>query len=408
MPKFVSDLLSDRRGNVLTLTAVGMPLLIGALALGIDTFQIAVHNRELQRAADSAALAGAFAAAEGQEVRPAAQDSLDKNPHATLTKSAKVTVEPWGEFHQTVHVEIVARPNLPFIEFFTGSPADFSVSARAALAGTQERFCMLSLYDGNDAGIRFSGTNQTTLDCGVMANSTSKEAISFDGGATLEAVVAAAVGDLDGTGGNFLAPTKLSPYSIAQADPLAGLKNPDEVGDSDACKSIKVKALIKKILGPGCYKELDLNGDVTLLPGTYYINEGDVKFGSKSKVLGMGVTIVLTGEDGDAGTIKWDGGASVNLSSSAFGDYPGVLFYRDRRAKKDEIQISGNSNLQLTGAIYAPNSDIKMTGGANLNVECLQLIARQIRLAGNVNVTSDCPEDSGAAPFRFTRARIVN
>lgn len=114
-----------------------MPLLIGALALGIDTFQIALHNRELQWAADSAALAGAFAALTSEDVRPAAQDSLDKNPHAPLTQPAKVVLEPWGQFDRTVRVEIAAKPVLPFMEFFTGKSGDIVVSSRAALAGTR-------------------------------------------------------------------------------------------------------------------------------------------------------------------------------------------------------------------------------------------------------------------------------
>lgn len=402
----LSNLRGDTGGNVLVLTASSMPLLLGALALGIDTFQIALHNRELQRAADSAALAGAYAIASGQNVRQAAEDSLQKNPHTSLVSPATVVTEPWGEHQRTVRVDLAADPNLPFMAFFTDDTANITVTARAALAGTQERYCMYSLYNGTSTGMEMGGSIATTLDCGVTVNSSSKAAISFSGGATLEATVVAAVGDLDGGFGNFVPPTRLAPYSVAQNDPLAHLPNPPALPNN--CKSVVVKAMTKSVLTPGCYSMLDISGDATFLPGTYYINGGDLVFGSKSRISGFGVSIVLTGSGGAAGDVKWDGGAIVNLSSSALTDFPGVLFYRDRRAANKQLIIAGNPSLKLTGAIYFPSSDIKMVGNGKLNVVCLQLIGQQLKVYGNLDVTSECPDESGASPFRSVRVRMVS
>lgn len=403
-------LLRNTKGNVVALTAFSMPMLVGALAFGLDMIQIAVFNRELQRAADSAALSGAYAALNRQEIHKAAQDALTKNPHPTLARPINIVTEPWSEFRQTVRVDLQAQASLPFLEFFGQGRNRLKASARAALASADERYCVLSMYDGSSTGIELSGTSDIELDCAVMANSSSREAIKFKGGATLAATVASAVGDFDAGSDGFVPPTELSPHSIRQFDPLAYLPDPPDFGDDDddsRCLEAKVKAGEVKVLAPGCYSKLDLSGTVTLLPGTYYVNGGDVDFGSKSRVFGQGVTIVLTGEDGDAGTIKWGGGATVNLSSSASGEYPGVLFYRDRRADNEEITITGNADLNLVGAIYAPGSDIKMTGGGKINVTCLQLIGRRMKVSGNFGVASDCPEESGAQPFRFLRVRLV-
>ena len=51
----------DSRGNVIAIAGASLPLIIGAAGLATDTIQWAVWKRQLQRAADSAALAGVHA-----------------------------------------------------------------------------------------------------------------------------------------------------------------------------------------------------------------------------------------------------------------------------------------------------------------------------------------------------------
>src|ERR1044072_7367720 len=51
----------DARGNAIVVAAATLPLIIGAAAIGVDTIQVSVARRQLQRSADSAALAGAYA-----------------------------------------------------------------------------------------------------------------------------------------------------------------------------------------------------------------------------------------------------------------------------------------------------------------------------------------------------------
>lgn len=53
-------LWSDARGNALMLTALALPVMIGAAGLGVHTMQLSHVKRELQREADSAAMAGAY------------------------------------------------------------------------------------------------------------------------------------------------------------------------------------------------------------------------------------------------------------------------------------------------------------------------------------------------------------
>src|SRR5688572_14768106 len=60
MRKHFRKLWNDERGNSLILAAAAMPLLIGSAGLATDTIQWALWKRQLQRAADSAAIAGVY------------------------------------------------------------------------------------------------------------------------------------------------------------------------------------------------------------------------------------------------------------------------------------------------------------------------------------------------------------
>ena len=48
----------DKRGNALVIAAAALPLVLGSVGLASDTIQWSLWKRQLQRTADSAALAG--------------------------------------------------------------------------------------------------------------------------------------------------------------------------------------------------------------------------------------------------------------------------------------------------------------------------------------------------------------
>lgn len=56
----IKRLLKDKRGNSLVIAAAFLPVLMGSAGLATDTIQWALWKRELQRAADSAAIAGVY------------------------------------------------------------------------------------------------------------------------------------------------------------------------------------------------------------------------------------------------------------------------------------------------------------------------------------------------------------
>ena len=140
---FLKRLKRDKRGNVLIITAAAMPMLIGMAGLATDTIQWALWKRQLQRAADSAAIAGVYernANADGATagVPEAVERDLAMNQHAgTLEEDpllgypADVTT-PGDKRVNQVSVTLSVKKKLAFSSFFLATAPSITVKSTAA------------------------------------------------------------------------------------------------------------------------------------------------------------------------------------------------------------------------------------------------------------------------------------
>src|SRR3954469_3098304 len=85
---FIKRLVKDRRGNILAIAAACMPLVIGAAGLATDTIEWTLWKRQLQRAADSAAFAGAYD-------RAAATNGATTNTPTAVCRDIAVNLHTW-------------------------------------------------------------------------------------------------------------------------------------------------------------------------------------------------------------------------------------------------------------------------------------------------------------------------
>jgi hypothetical protein len=410
------------------LGAATLPLLIGSAGFAVDSIQVALWKRQLQRAADSAAIAGAYALSQEVAEDTAVQNDLDEHIESDLENNERpvlkelwvntgsyadgsMSTESCGDraaalcFGRAVEVRLTAERTLPFMSIFTGSATEIRAEAVGALI-TDGEFCMISLYDGTEPGIDNNGNADVILKCGMASNSRATSAITSGGSSTIVASPIIAVGGLDGQGQNFEGKSVLQPYSAPQKDPLAYVANPD-TSAMDCSQALSVGTQGSTPQSPGCYSSIEIKGKVTLNPGTYYIHGGDLSFGAQADVTGTGVTIVLTGANGQAGNIDMNGQAKLNLVSPGSGPFKGILFYRDRRAPTVTVKINGGSGGSLTGAIYMPTSDLWVGGNAAMDVACLQVVARKLTFRGTATVENKCSQDSGASSFEKAVVRLV-
>jgi Flp pilus assembly protein TadG len=405
---WLRDLISSERGNVFVVAAAVMPLLLGSAAFAVDTIQLSVWKRQLQRAADSSAIAGAYALSLGDDEHDAIHRDLDKNKFPTLSQEEEITLGSTPQFSQTIRVSLTATRTLPFLSIFTKRPTTMVANATAGLDQTGQ-FCMVSLYDGPDTGIDVNGNAEVNLGCGMKSNCIGEQCVTAGGASSITAIPIASVGGLDGDGNNFNQPTVLQPHSAAQKDPFAHLANPaPTVTKCKAGGTLTEETVFDPNDHHPCFLAADVSPNKTLnVPDhveSITVYGGDIDF--KGNVNANGNTWVMTGPNGQAGDLIINAQANLNMSSPLTGDYKGVLFYRDRRAANIEIKINGGANSNLTGAMYFPSSDITYAGNAGTIVQCLQMVGQKLKFRGGATIRNNCA-GTGASAFNQTVVRLI-
>ena len=125
MLKAFKKVWNDERGNALMLFGASLPLLIGAAGLAADTIQWTLWKRQLQRAADSGAIAGVYT-----RIKTDTQDAVAASVNSDLTVNqdtgiALATGYPVverladdGDKKKQVKVTLEFSQSLPFSSMF--------------------------------------------------------------------------------------------------------------------------------------------------------------------------------------------------------------------------------------------------------------------------------------------------
>jgi len=421
----LKSLLRDSSGNALIVCASALPLVIGAAAIGVDTIQVSVAKRQLQRAADSAAVAGASARNQNRDVRAAVNRDLGLNNDMALSGAPLIenapTVGTYAGNTRAVRVQLTAQRTLPFVSFFTGEATTVRTEATAmAVFGGQ--YCMVSLEQTPVTSITIGGNARVNLGCGMISNSPSQAAVTAGGSSVVRADPIAAVGGVPASS-SYPSGTTLLPYSPRQEDPFANLpapvvpagcsNQPLRVQPNDP--ALTVTSASPGYVSPGvyCWRGMDIKGTVTLPPNSViYIDGGTMDFGSQANITGSGVTFILTSRNAvsnpsQIAQLSINGGATLNLTAPDSGTYAGVLMYQDRRTPLGTSQVNGNSSSFLRGAFYFPSRELLFNGTAGMQTECVQMVARRLSFSGNAEISNRCPTGSGSRSFQAIRVRLV-
>jgi len=409
MMAFMKRLARDKRGNALLVAAGALPLIIGSAGLASDTIQWTLWKRQLQRAADSAAIAGVYAKMAAQDVNTQVTNDLTKNNHTGITLLGSPTIGfPLAGLNSLspVSVGLQLQQRLGFSSVFMAAAPIITANATAA-AIPSGNYCVVSLESTNVTGITAGGNATVDLGCGMITNSTSMDAAIAFGSSSVHASPVAAVGGLDQTD-NWASGTTLLPFTLKQADPFASVDAPAIPSPCSPGGQAKVNSNNTGTYGPGCYSSMDFKGNVTLTAGTYIVT-GDVDMGAQAVVTCTGCTIILTNSTpSSTGGLNINAGAQLNMSAATTGTYAGILFYQNRGATANVVnKINGNSSSTFQGAFYFPNQEVEFQGTAGLTYNCLKLVSRKVTFTGNSTVTNSCPANSGVPDITGYHVRLV-
>jgi hypothetical protein len=428
MIRFIRKLLKDRRGNALVIAGAALPLVVGSAGLATDTIQWTLWKRQLQRAADSGALAGAFGKLSGQTVTtgscssspPISRDLTLGSVNSRLGTTPTCTVQSpptsgsWtAASYGAVKVTVSVQRTLPFSSLFMSAAPTISASATAA-AVQSGKYCMKSMDNKAETGISFSGSSTVNLGCGIITNAKGSTAIDGNGSATITASPVAAQGQIADSG-VFGAGTTFQPYSPPTTDPFSSVAAPSVPSGCNQAAIRGNQNSVSASSGTVCYTGIKLTSGqtATLTDETIILNGGNLDVGAGATLTCTRCTFVLTTDaspvtSGSIGNVTINGGATVTLVAPTSGTYNGIVIYQDRRAPycQNCNKINGNSSSLIEGAIYMPTQEVQFNGNGGINTNCVQMVAWQIQFTGNTSVSNVCPS-GGPQAFDGLMVRLV-
>ncbi len=402
-------LLEKSRGQVFTLIAIGLFVLIGFGALAVDVGTLWIAKHRMQSAADAAALAGTdeLSIQMTSLITSAAQSASAQNgfPNGSgsSTSSYPVSVAvynppqdgPFSGNANAVQVKITEDQGTGFMGVLGWSKVP--VSANAVGITVSGGSCVYALDPSAPGTVTLSGGGTLNSSCGVYDNSNSGSALTVSGGGTITAPFVGVVGGTNLNGGGSSPPVS---GIAAFGDPLAWVQAPS----TGSCSSYNQKSInITTTLNPGLYCggiKINSGANVTFNPGTYIIDGGGLTVLSSAVVNGSGVTFYLTGQNNKNSNpssyagINIAGSATVNLSApcaGASGGIEGMLFFQDRSITTDMGSvINGGSNSTFAGAVYFPTTPLSYSGSSGSQYTLLVADTITINGASSIGNNYSC------------------
>lgn len=412
MPSFLPKILRDQRGNTLLIAAVVMPLVVGCAGLASDTIQWTMWKRQLQRAADSAAIAGVYnresASGLTTTTPTAVTHDLGLNLHTWMALTTGYPVVTYPADTRTkdnlVKVSLAVQQPLPFSSMFMSAAPIIVANATAAAIPTGGDACVQALEtSGSQTGITNSGN--TTIDapnCVMYSNSPSTNSASAGGSASVNVKAIAAVGGIAQS--NSWTVQQYLPYSPPLPDPFSSITpDPTDMRCSASALDANTNIAAAVASGTNCWSSLSVGASKTLnmagFTGPIYINGGSADL--KGTFNCVSCTVVLTNKSTDPnatiGTLSSNAQAANNISAPLTGTFAGLAFYQDRRATGNVNKINGGSSSVISGAVYFPSDILWVNGSGGGTQLCAMIVARRVVFTGNGSLSLKNASDASCA-----------
>jgi hypothetical protein len=373
-----------RRGAVAILVAVCLTVLVGIVAIAVDGGMLLDNRRQVQAAADAAALAAAADLYYNYPVNSGLDPSSTASNSAISTATANgfvngdgddtvvVNIPPKsGAFTgQAGYVEVIITYNQPrYFSNIFGAGA-MPVKARAVARGIWAPFNngVIVLHPTSPSSLSANGNGDVkVLNASIIVDSNNSQAATTVGNAFVAdpSKPVCITGKNPGYSGDF----KATMYTgqPATPDPLAYLVPPDPT----TMTSQTAGSGQTVDLQPGYYSSgLHFDGQTTvnMAAGIYYI-DGSFTFAGQGNLNATGVMIYAT-----AG-LSITGNGSVTLSPPTSGIYTGITYFQARNSTAT-AKIAGNGNFNVTGTIYAAKglADLQGNGDASIASQVVSLL----------------------------------
>ncbi|HEU4340262.1 MAG TPA: pilus assembly protein TadG-related protein [Candidatus Binatia bacterium] len=419
------------RGQIFIWTALMLVILLGFLALAMDGGFFYQHKRQMQSAADSAALAGAHDVNRDSTIaQPALEASarhdaaLNGFTHGTNGIIVDVYRPPISGFYvgNNSYVEaIITHPHRTFfarILNLLGPGINFNtatVRARAVAGlGSAGGDCIYVLHENRENAFQISSNSHVNAGCGVQVNSSNSAALSVTSSSYLTATTIDVTGGIKNESPNNTITGDVTTPAPAVPDPLAHIQPPPMPTNTITQRLYEGT----QTLSPGYYPNgIELNSaNVTLEPGLYVVNmtgvgEDALKVKSGSTITGTGVSFYFVGSS-DKRPLSIESGSTAKLSAMSSGPMAGMLFFRrENNATPLVAEIASNSESYLEGVIYFPKDRLRFhsccVSGTNSGANWTALVSKELEVSSNTKLNVNANNSSVPNPLAATNTRLV-
>lgn len=426
----------DEQGQMLIMSALSMLLLLGFAGFGTDMGLLFRAQRNMQIAADAAAVSAALdnkyngseSSAETAGLAAAIQNGLAVTTNCTADNGSEVCVScppadgPNAGSSGFCEATVSQQNSTFFMGLF--NHGSMTVAARAVAGAGVTKGCVWALGKSG-VDVAMSGSASISVpDCNIYDDSDSSNALTLSGSASLTANEIGIVGGYSDSSSGKITPdpptTGLAP--AANPLPLSAPEIPTGTCSGSTCNPNYSSG--SNTLGPGTYNSISVSGTgttLTLTPGNYIIN-GNVSAsgggalilgagnytitgslqssGSSPMTLGSGLYIVegqlsLSGSSTLTGTgvtfytksqVSISGSSAMDLTAPTSGPYDGVLIFKST-TDNSQVAISGSSNMILEGIIDTPASQVNFSGGTSSGIYA-DFIADSLDFSGSTSFNS--------------------
>ena len=358
-----------RRGAIVPLVAVSLIAIVGVAALSVDLGNLFRERRNTQTVADAAADAGAiellrnYESYRGTDRTGSAREAALAIAKSNGYDSSKITINipPRGGNFRNMdgYIEVFVEATAPRIFSSIFGSSQLKVTARSVAAGTMlpTVASILVLDPKAKNALKLKGKTTSLEVAGdVFVNSKHKRAMQVSKKSQLKADNVLVTGGVD-RNSRKLIDGEVSTGVAPAADPWSSLPPPSKGAQMDV-NDFKTVVDGKPVydLPPGTYKALKFDKDETvrMQPGVFVVDGGGFELKGNSSLIAANVSIYNTGKRGFKVSTK----GSVFLSPPSFGTYKNIALFQDY-SKKSKVEFSKQTNLDISGIIYAPNAMVK-------------------------------------------------
>lgn len=407
-----------QRGLATLIVLLFLPAMLWMLGMAVDASQMFLQRRQVQTAADMAALAATFQILReqaGTVVAAGLSDAAANGFTGDATTTVDISSPPASGAYMGVDLHsqaTVARDvDLLFLHMLgLGNPR---VQATATAVGRRSSCIFQIDPSSNTSAMSLSNSAMIQApDCNVQVNSLAANALALAKSAALAAHSVRVRGNVSLGNGAAVTPAPVTGAPLL-GDPLADLPEPLP----DTCIATSLVVATPVTLSPGTYCggiTANSGADITLLPGLYILYGGGLSFRANTRIQGQGVTIFNTFASTPKllqhGSIQMNAGTVAGLSAPGSGAYAGILFFETRSAPLNIYwhMFTGPATNSLVGAIYLPKSALQFLGAysgcANSASPHLSLIASTVHVSGCLRVNFS---NRLAAPDTRQMVRLV-